>query len=111
GNLYWRANTATTGYPLFCNDTKAFHVVKPQATDGSCPMGGATVNLTFDTPAMGAQTWEYGVPPSTPVVMNVDVTPLGDSNYNPGFGATGSRSDYLLSVAPPTSLNISLTND
>jgi hypothetical protein len=111
GNAYWRANTGTTGYPLFCNDTKAFHVVKPQATDGSCPAGGTTVNLTFDTPAMGAQTWQYGVPPSTPVVMNEDVTPLGVCNYNPNFGTTGNPSDYLLSTAPPTSFNISLTND
>jgi hypothetical protein len=111
GNAYWRANTATTGYPLFCNDTHAFHIVKPQAADGTCPAGGTTVDLTFDTPAMGAQTWQYGVPPTTPVGMHEDVTPLGVCNYDPGFGTTGNPSDYLLSVAPPTSFSITLTND
>jgi hypothetical protein len=69
------------------------------------------VNLTFDTPAMGAQTWQYGVPPSTAVPMHEDVTPLGVCNYDPGFGTTGNPSDYLLSVAPPTPFSIVLTND
>jgi hypothetical protein len=111
GNAYWRAGTGTSGYPLFCNDSKAFHVIDPQPSDGSCPAGSPVTNLTFDTPAMGAKTWQYGAPPSTPVPMHEDVTPLGVCNYDPGFGTTGNPSDYLLSATPPTSFNISLTND
>jgi hypothetical protein len=111
GNIYWRAGTGTSGYPLFCNDPKAFHVINPQPADGSCPAGSPVTYLTFDTPPMGNQTWQYGVPPGTPVPMHEDVAPLGYCSYNPNFGTTGNPSDYLLSVSPPTLFNITLTND
>jgi hypothetical protein len=121
-NAYWRANTGTTGYPLFCNDTKAFHVLKPQPAGGAC--SGTLVDLTFDNPAGGAQTWQHGAPPSTPVIMDEDdgqdyTTILGTCSWvpdhtataNTGFGTTGQPSDYTLVAGPNTLFNISNTNN
>lgn len=118
GNSWWRANTGSTGFPLFCSDTKAFTIVNPQPAAGVCP-GMTASNLTFDTPAMGKLTWQYGVPTvppgpgGTPVVMNEDVNGL--CSYNPNFGTSGNPSDYLLTstTAPPrtTGFDYTLTND
>jgi hypothetical protein len=96
GNAYWRAGTPATG-PLFCNDLKAFNVLN--------------VPLSFDTPPMGNKTWQYGIPPAAPVVMDEDVNPMGTCSWNPTFGTSGAPSDYLLSSGPPTPFDYRPTNN
>jgi hypothetical protein len=109
GNAYWRAATATTGYPLFCSDPNAFQILKNPASNGSCPFNGQSVTLSFDSPPGGNQTWLSGGPPATPVAIHEDAG--GTCSWDPGFGTSGDASDYLLSSGPPTPFNISFTND
>jgi len=109
GNAYWRAGTSSTGYPLFCNDPNAFHLVTHPASNGSCPFVGQNTFLTFDSPPMGGQTWQHGMPPSTPVPMNEDLN--GACSWDPRFGTTGNPSDYLLASGPPTPFDPAFTND
>jgi hypothetical protein len=113
-NSYWRANTGTTGYPTFCSDTNAFHVVKsPNNTTGSCP---SSINtslydwLTFDG-IPTAQSWQHGVSPDTPVTMDEDAG--GNCGNNPDFGTTGAPADYILSSTtnPNTNFNYTQTNN
>jgi hypothetical protein len=111
GNAYWRAGTSSTGFPLFCNDPNAFHVLSNPGAAGGCPFAGGQVSLTFDSPPMGSQTWQYGRPPATPVPMNQEVNPPGTCSWNPNFGTTGDPSDYLLASGPPTPFVITYTND
>jgi hypothetical protein len=111
-NAYWRANTSTTGYPTFCNDTNAFHVVaSPNNTTGSCPASTNTSLydwLTFDGVPTG-QSWQQGAPPYTPVTMDEDAG--GTCLFNPEFGTTGNPSDYTLSSSPNAKFQITYTND
>jgi Right handed beta helix region len=120
-NAYWRANTGTTGYPLFCDDTKAFHVLTTPPSSGAC--NGSVTWLTFDKPDEGSATWQDGTTPSTPVVMGEDdgqdfTTVEGTCSWTPdhmttgntGFGTTGHPSDYTLVGAPNTVFNYSNTN-
>lgn len=109
GNAYWRAGTPTTGYPLFCNDANAFHVMTRPPADGSCTFSGLNTFLTFDSPPMGSQTWQHGLPASTPVPMNEDAN--GTCSWDPKFGTTGNPSDYLVASGPPTRFDPAFTND
>jgi hypothetical protein len=119
-NAYWRANTSSTGYPTFCSDQNAFHVLANQnrTTPGSCPAAWNSSNfdwLTFDgTPA--GLTWQQGAPPSTPVIIDEDdaqdITSVkGTCSFNPSFGTTGSPSDYTLSSSPNADFQITNTNN
>jgi hypothetical protein len=120
-NAYWRANTASTGFPAFCSDTTAFRVLKPQPSGGTC--SGTQINLSFDNPAGGSGTWQHGAPPTTAVVMDEDdgqdfTTVAGTCSWlpdhlttgNTGFGTTDQPSDYTLVGAPNTVFNITNTN-
>ncbi|HVT59714.1 MAG TPA: right-handed parallel beta-helix repeat-containing protein [Thermoanaerobaculia bacterium] len=109
GNAYWRSGTPTTGYPLFCDDGNAFRVLRNPPPDGSCTAGGQSVFLTFDSPVAGSQTWQHGLPSTTPVPMNEDLN--GTCSWNPNFGTSGNPSDYLLTGGPPTQFNSVYTND
>ncbi|HEV3457964.1 MAG TPA: right-handed parallel beta-helix repeat-containing protein [Thermoanaerobaculia bacterium] len=108
-NAYWRAGTSTTGFPLFCSDANAFHVMKNPPADGSCPFSGQAASLTFDTPPSGNQTWLAGTPPGAPVAMNEDLN--GTCSWDPHFGTSGNPGDYLLLSGPPTQFNPAFTND
>jgi hypothetical protein len=114
-NAYWRAGPSGNANP-FCQDPNAFHVLSNPPMNGGCPSSHALIPLTFDLPPGGSQTWQYGQPSSTPVVMNEDIgedetTDQGTCSWNPNFGTTGNPSDYLLNTPPPTPFNILLTND
>ncbi len=97
-NAYWRANTGTTGYPTFCNDPNAFHVLANQNrnTPGSCPATWNSSNFdwfTFDGSPAGL-TWQQGGPPSTPFTIDEDdaqdiTTVKGTCSFNPSFGIPG----------------------
>lgn len=107
-NAYWRVGGS------FASDSHAFRILKQPAEDGSCPNKPPPPTaydwLTFDQPKHGAKTWQYGKPPSTPVVMNED--PGSTVTWNPKFGTSGKPSDYLLSNSPPIrGFDISKTND
>jgi hypothetical protein len=112
-NAYYRANTSSTGYPLFCKDPYAFHVLKSPSSN-TCPVNYNTTNsyfLTFDTAPL-AQTWQQG---TSPVTIDEDdgqntTTVLGTCSWNPGFGTTGNPSDYLLSSSPNSQFNYNSTN-
>jgi len=115
GNSYWRTGTPGSG-PLFCNDKYAFAVLGRQPSDGSCPV--PTKNnpldwLSFDLPDRGVNTWQHGrppYPPGPPVNMDEDIG--GTCSWNPNFGTTGKKTDYLLNSGPPTTpFDITKTND
>ncbi|MBV8199406.1 MAG: right-handed parallel beta-helix repeat-containing protein, partial [Acidobacteria bacterium] len=108
-NAYWRAGTAASGYPAFCNDANAFHVMTDPPADGSCPFAGQNAFLSFDSPPSGSQTWQAGGAPATPVPMNEDAS--GTCSWDPHFGTTGNPADYLLASGPPTQFNPAFTND
>jgi hypothetical protein len=118
-NAYYRANTANTGYPLFCSDSYAYHVLASPGSGGSCPSNYSQSQydfLTFDSPAGGSLTWQHGAPPSTPVVIDEDdgqdtTTVLGTCSWNPNFGTTGNPSDYTLSSGPNSDFNVTYTNN
>jgi hypothetical protein len=116
-NAWYRSNTGSTGYPLFCNDPYAFHVLKSPATNGSCTSGNYnTTNsyfMYFDMAPLST-SWQQG---TTPVTIDEDdgvggsTTDLGTCSWNPGFGTTGSPSDYHLSAGPPTNpFSVTFTN-
>jgi hypothetical protein len=108
-NAYWRAGTSTSGYPQFCSDANAFHLMTNPPPDGSCPFAGQNAFLSFDAPPSGNQTWQAGAPPGAPVAMNEDAG--GTCSWDPRFGTTGNPGDYLLASGPPTQFNPAFTND
>jgi len=79
------------------------------APDGSCPVAGQNTFLSFDSPPMGGQTWQHGMPSSTPVPMNEDLG--GTCSWDPRFGTSGNPSDYVLAGGPPTPFDPAFTND
>jgi hypothetical protein len=109
-NAWYRFNTATTGYPLFCNDPDAFHVLKSPASNGQCSSSNFnTTNsnfMYFDTAPL-SMSWQQG---TTPVTIDEDdgvggnTTVLGTCSWNPMFGTTGAPGDYHISNTnlPPT---------
>ncbi len=116
GTSYWRAGTPDSG-PLFCSDTYAFGVHAKQLANGSCIIPSKQnplVWLSFDLPDRGVNTWQHGRPPhppGPPVNMDEDISEAGTCSWNPNFGTTGNPSDYLLNSGPPTSFEITKTND
>lgn len=105
-DAWYRANTGGTGYPLFCSDPYAYHVLKSPAAGGSC--GSSNYNtgnsnfMYFDSAPL-SKSWQQG---TTPVTIDEDdgmgsnTTDSGTCSWNPGFGTTGAPSDYTLSSNP-----------
>lgn len=120
-NAWYRANTGTTGYPTWCNDANAYHVLSSPASNGQCANSnvntGNSTFMPFDaTPP--AASWQQGTSPATPVTMDEDdgvggnTTDKGTCSWNPMFGTTGAPSDYHIAGtnAPPTPFIINDTN-
>lgn len=112
-NAYYRANTSNTGYPLFCNDPYAFHVLSNPASNGQCgstAFNTSNSNFMYFDSAPLSESWQQG---TTPVTIDEDdgkgpnTTILGTCSWNPGFQTTGNPSDYLLSSGPNSEFNYS----
>jgi hypothetical protein len=104
-NLYWRTDGQFATYP------KAFHVLTTppppdQANSCSQPSTPSTAWTFFDFP-----TWQSGRPlvDGSPLPMNEDAE--GTVSVDPGFGATGLPTDFLLSKSPVAGFDYSQTND
>jgi hypothetical protein len=117
-NAYYRSNTGSTGYPLFCNDPYAFHVLKNPSSNGSCSSdyyNTTNSNFMYFDSAPLNMSWQQG---TTPVTIDEDdgkgpnTTDIGLCNWNPGFGTTGKPADYLLNSNPTnTPFSYSYTNN
>jgi hypothetical protein len=117
-SAWFRSNTATTGYPTFCNDPNAFHVLSSPALNGQCTSGNYNTNnsnfMYFDSAPLN-MSWQQG---TTPVTIDEDdgvggnTTVKGTCSWDPTFGTTGNPIDYKIfpSHLPPTPFVAGNTN-
>ncbi len=104
GNLYWRTDGG------FGNDPNAFYILNsppPPNQASTC----ASINDPSKFTTLTFSQWQSGHPlvNGKPLPMNEDQA--GTGTVNPGFGTSGQATDYLLSNAPVSGFNYTLTND
>ena len=103
GNLYWRTDGGFATYD------KAFHLLTNPPPPNQASTCGQIQNPQFTF--LTAAQWQNSIQTinGQPLTVHEDVG--GTVSVNPGFGNTGQPSDFLLSSAPVSGFDFSLTND